>query len=78
MNFSNLESTQNKTHKIYFWSDKELIKFIDSEAQRRGISRSAFIRWVLLNFNDSVLPQIEEIYNEIVRNKMLRKNDVKY
>jgi predicted Rossmann-fold nucleotide-binding protein len=63
--------TERKTVKCYFWSEPSLLKFIDEEADKKMMSRSAYLRWLIINYNEETIRQVKEIYNEIVVRKRL-------
>jgi len=66
-----INPTQRKNLKVYFWVDENTLHYIDSACQEKMLSRSAYLRWIVLNFNEGTVHQINEIHQElIVRGKL--------
>lgn len=65
--------TERKNLKVYFWIDQTTLKYIDSECQKKMISRSAYLRWLIVNFNEGTIHQINEIYNELILKGTIRE-----
>ena len=44
-----MTKTKTKTKKLHFWISTQLLKSIEAEAEKKGISRNSYIEWVLVN-----------------------------
>lgn len=64
---------KNKTKKVYFWLEPELLAKIDEACADKMISRSGYIRWVIQNYSEHTVYQINAIYKEICVNKKLNE-----